>query len=241
MTLQKIVLSEYYLIFQSLPAVKLGTFTQSDSSEEPLRAYLKTFFKALQFFTSILKSEELVDSLIELLKVISRDRKMPIFILFTQSSYFLYLHHLMKNPSFHPNLMKNKSFVDFLPTIFSDCIPSSLQMLPSTQSIENEMGSIINYLHEQDLDKLKKTSYEVVCDFQNLLRGLSEFDILRSSAVTRLIEEIITVINSSESIDLIRVKIQMIVMSLFTEEDHIRSLVNYINILLYQTCPLLDV
>lgn len=200
-----------------------------------------TFFKALQFFTSILKSEELVDPLIDLLKMISRDRKKPLFLHFTQSPYYMYLHHLMKNPSFHPNLMQNRAFVDFLPTIVLDSVPSSLSQFPDTSMVEKEMTSVIKYLHEENLDELKRTGFAVVSDFQNLLRGLSEFDVYRSSAITQLIEEIITMINHSKNIDLIRMKLQMITMSLFSEEEGLRSLLNYINILLFQTCPQLDV
>lgn len=199
--------------------------------------YFTTFFDYLQYMMMTTKTDELAVPLLDILQAILNTSSKPLYNQFVHSMLFAYLYHIQENPALSPILMNNLTFTRGLNSIMQSREPIT------TMSTSHQ--SILSFLREENTEILKERCHQVVLDFQNLLSGLNILDVCCASTLLQLIQEIISVFNKDGNQDALRIKLQMISLACFAESENgkigARSLMDYINVLLFQFCPAVNV
>lgn len=187
-------------------------------------------------------------ALIDLLVVLSQNRKQPLYKAFIDSPLYVFLVCFGDDPSIQPFLRMNTSFTKVVNELVSSSSSSASITLKSILTSQNNLKvtiqAIIDFFHEKDRTIVSNHGKDVIQSFRHLIQLIKVLD-MGSSLILSLLREIIQTFNENDDKELLCMKWEVFTTSLFgKQEDNtltIVQLTEYIHSLLHQQLPSMEV
>lgn len=187
--------------------------------------------------------------LIDLLVVLSQNKKQPLYKAFIDSSLYVFLVCFGDDPSIQPFLRENTSFTKVVNELVSSSYSSASitlkNILTSQNNLKVTIKTIIDFFHEKDRSIVSNHGKDIIQSFRHLIQLIKVLDMESSSLILSLLQEIIQTFNENDDKELLCMKWEVFTASLFgKQEDNtltIVQLTEYIHSLLHQRLPSMEV